>query len=229
MELKVLINSGRQTSMTENLNYFAHTDNIYIMDNHLAAIWCWDKLPKDNNITVVHIDAHYDLGYSPPGNFIYGDIDLTNISINEISNFEHESGYKYFSWDNYIHLFCDKYPNLINEFISITQGKGDLSLPDGLKFKEINIWDLDSTPWAKYENSKILNLDIDYFFKQDYRSDFELFSAELVEYFSGWLLKNKDKFDIITIALSPECCGSWDKSVNMANRILKPLNLKIDI
>lgn len=94
MELKVLINSGRQTSMTENLNYFAHTDNIYIMDNHLAAIWCWDKLPKGNNITVVHIDAHYDLGYSPPGNFIYGDIDLTNISISEISNFEHESGYK---------------------------------------------------------------------------------------------------------------------------------------
>ncbi|CAG5006047.1 hypothetical protein DYBT9275_03713 [Dyadobacter sp. CECT 9275] len=64
---------------------------------------------------------------------------------------------------------------------------------------------------------------------RDYRSTIELFSVELIDYFSGWLLKNKDKFDIITIALSPECCGSWDNSVNMANRILKPLNLKIDI
>ena len=41
--------------------------------------------------------------------------------------------------------------------------------------------------------------------------------------------KYKDKFDIITIALSPECCGSWENSINMANKILKPLNITIEI
>jgi hypothetical protein len=229
MGFEVLINKGRQESMSENLNYFAQVDNLYVMDNHLAAIWCWDKLPKDKNITVVHIDAHYDLGCSPTGDFIYGDIDLAAISIDEIVNFKHECGFNYFMWDNYIHLFNDKYPNLINEFVSITQGIGDLSELDGVRFNEFNIWDLDSRPWHEYENRKILNIDIDYFFKRDYHATFEIFSAKLVSSFSSWLLKNKSNFDLITIALSPECCGSWDNSINMANKILKPMNLKIEI
>ena len=57
------------------------------MDNHLAAIWCWDKLPKDKNITLVHIDAHYDLGCSPTGTPIFQNIEYstTNIS-NNLSN-----------------------------------------------------------------------------------------------------------------------------------------------
>lgn len=229
MGLEVLINKGRQESMSENLNYFAQTDNLYVMDNHLAAIWCWDKLPKDKNITVVHIDAHYDLGCSPPGDFIYRDIDLTEISIDEIVNFKHQCGYNYFMWDNYIHLFNEKYPNLINEFVSITQRVGDLSELDGVQINEFNIWDLNSRPWYEYENRKILNIDIDYFFKRDYDTTFEIFSTELVDFFSSWLLKNRSNFDLITIALSPECCGSWDNSINMANKILKPLNLEIEI
>ncbi len=229
MGLEVLINKGRQTSMSEDLNYFAQADNLFIMDNHLAAIWCWDKLPKDKNLTVVHIDAHYDLGCSPPGDFIYRDIDLTEISIDEIVNFKHECGYNYFMWDNYIHLFIEKYPSLINEFVSITQQLGGLSELDGVQFNEFNIWDLSSRLWHEYENRKILNIDIDYFFKRDYHATFEIFSAELVDFFSSWLLKNKSHFDLITIALSPECCGSWDNSINMANKILKPMNLKIEI
>ncbi|MCF0061795.1 UPF0489 family protein [Dyadobacter chenwenxiniae] len=229
MEFKVLINSGRQISMSENLNYFAQADHIYIMDNHLGAIWCWDKLPKDRNITVVHIDAHYDLGCSPPGEFIYGSVDLEALPIDQIVNFKHECGYNYFMWDNYIRLFIEKYPNLINEFVSITQGIGDMSDIEGVKFNEFNIWDLSSRLWHKYENRKILNIDIDYFFKHDDHITFEIFSTKFISFFSRWLLKNKDNFDLITIALSPECCGSWDNSVNMANRILKPLNIKIEI
>jgi hypothetical protein len=227
--LKVLINNGKQKSLGENLNYFAQTDNIYIMDNHLAALWCWDKLTKDKNITLVHIDAHYDLGESPPGGSIYQTLDLTTIPVNKLTDYKHGMGYCHFLWDNYIHVFNDKHPKLINEFISITHRLGNLSELEGVSFDECDIWHLDSTLCWETENQKILNIDIDYFFKQDYETNFELFSDQTVNFFSNWLLKNKDKFDIITIALSPECCGSWENSINMANKILNSLDIKIEI
>ena len=227
--LEVLINNGKQKSLSERLNYFAHKDNIYIMDNHLAAIWCWDKLPKDKNITLVHIDAHYDLGCSPPGGSIYQSLDLTTISVDKLTNYQHRMGYSHFLWDNYIHVFNDKHPSLINEFVSITHRLDNLAKLDNVPFVEFDIWDLDSTLWWETENQKILNIDIDYFFKQDYETNFELFSDQTVIFFSNWLVKNKNKFDIITIALSPECCDSWENSINMANKILKPLDIKIEI
>lgn len=202
--LTVLIDNGKQKSLEDTLNYFAQMDNIYIMDNHLAAIWCWDKIPKEKNITLVHIDAHYDLGYSPPGGSIYQTLDLTTVPVYKLVDYKHDMGYYHFLWDNYIHVFNDKYPKLINEFISITHRLGNLSELDGVELKEYDVWHLDSQLWQKTENTKILNIDIDYFFKQDHGSNFEIFSDSTVDFFSQWLMKNKEKFDIITVALSPD-------------------------
>lgn len=224
--LNVLLNKGVQKSYISDLNYVANSGNIYVMDNHLAAIWCWEKLPKDKNYSIVHVDAHYDFGGSPPGESMYNDIDLTTIPIEDLVSFRHPRGYQYFMWDNYIHLFNDKYPNLINEFISITQRLGNNYTPGDIGFEEFDIWHLEYKTFHKTSNYNILNIDIDYFFKQD--SDyFEIFSDETIDFFSKWLLDNRSKFEQITIALSPECCGSWDNALGMANRILKPLDLEI--
>lgn len=224
--LKTLLNKGVQKSSISGLNYVANSENIYVMDNHLAAIWCWDKLPKDKNYTIIHIDAHYDFGASPPDTFMYGDIDLTSTAIEDLASFKHSSGYQYFMWDNYIHLFNDKYPNLINEFISITQRLGHNYTPENIGFEEFDIWHLDCNILHEVDNYKILNIDIDYFFMQG--SDcFEIFSDDIIDFFSNWLLENRYKFDQITIALSPECCGSWDNALRMVNRVLKPLNLEV--
>lgn len=227
--LTVLLNKGKLTSHNQDLNYFAYQDNLFIMDNHLAAIWCWDKLSKDKNITLIHIDAHYDLGCSPPGGSIYQELDLTTISVNDLTSFKHDWGYSYFLWDNYIHTFNDKYPRLINEFISITHRLENLCELEDVEMEEYDIWNLDSSLWTNTENRKILNIDIDYFFKQETEITFEIFSDSTVDFFSKWLLKNKHKFDIITVALSPECCGTWENAINMANRIFEPLKIKIEI
>lgn len=230
--LNVLMNKGKNTSLSDELNYFAQQDNIYIMDNHLAAIWCWEQLDKRYSYTLVHIDAHCDLGYSPSGPFLYRDIDLTKIPITELTSIKqglHDWSCGYFLWDNYIHLFNDKYPNVLKEFISITQRLGHETEISNVVKEELDIWHLDSPLWYDDETKKILNLDIDYFFKQDYEEKFEIFSDETIEFFSKWLQKHRNSFEQITIALSPECCGSWDKSITMANRILKSLDIHIEI
>ncbi|MDN4164555.1 UPF0489 family protein [Cytophagales bacterium LB-30] len=227
--LNILINKGKNTSLGQNLNYFACKDDIFIMDNHLAAIWCWDRLPKDKNITLVHIDAHYDLGTSPPNGSIYQELDLITIPINKITDYKHPRGYNYFLWDNYIHVFNDKYPGLINEFISITHRLGNFNELATVEIEEYDIWHLNSNLWKETQNRKILNIDIDYFFKQNYKSSYELFSDSLVSFFSSWLLQNLQKFDIVTVALSPECCGSWENSISMANKIFEPLSIKVEI
>jgi hypothetical protein len=232
MKLDVLINKGKQKSGTFNLNYFAQADNIFIMDNHLAAIWCWEKLPKDKDYTIVHIDAHYDLGASPSGEFLYADIDLTKIPVTDLTSFrcdEFASNLQYFMWDNYIHLFNDKYPGKIMEIISITHRLGNKYEWEGANILDYDIWQLDTQFWEESHSVKILNLDIDYFFIQHTNNTFELFSENTVNFFSNWLLKHKNKFDQITIALSPECCGSWDSSIKMANRILNPLDINIEL
>lgn len=232
MSLEVLINKGRQKSSSCYLNYFAQHENIFIMDNHLAAIWCWEKLTeKDNGYLLVHIDAHYDLGNSPIGRSIYNNTDLTKVSISELTKFSSSKfeDSPYFLWDNYIHLFHDKYPDVIREFISITQQVGDKSQFGSVKIEEFNIWDLDSRLWYDDEYKRILNLDIDYFFRLNNGKSFEIFSDEIINFFSNWLVKHKDSFEQIIIALSPECCGSWDNAVSMTNRILKPLGIQVAI
>lgn len=229
MKPKVLINKGRQRSSGTNLNYFAKMGHIYIMDNHLAAIWCWDRVPKDLKFAILHIDAHDDLGDSPPWEFIYGKIDLTKIPIDEIVSYQDARNCQYFLWDNYIHLFNDKYPKLINKLLFMTHNHVSKSRLPGVEIENFDILQLDSIPWNQPNNRKILNLDIDYFFSQDNNIKNEFLNHDQIDYFSDWLMKNKDNFDQITIALSPECCGSWENSINMANRILKPLEISIEI
>lgn len=203
-------------------------ENIYIMDNHLAAIWCWEKITKTRPLSILHIDAHYDLASSPPGEFMYQNIDLNRTLITEIESFKHQMGYNYFRWDNYIHLFNDKYPKLIDELIAITHRLGGLTKLHEVQMRESDIWRLNSL-YLEAQNTKILNLDIDYFFMESANNYLPIFSEQTIMLFANWLSKNKDKFNQITIALSPECCGSWENSIDMANKILKPLEIRIGI
>lgn len=228
-KMEILINKGKNSSLSCDLNYFAKSGNIYIMDNHLAAIWCWEKLPRNKRYSLFHIDAHYDLGECPPSYSLYSETDLSTIPITELTNFV-DPNYKetpYFQWDNYLHLFNRKYKGVLKEVFFITQRLDNWFELEGVMYEELDIWNID--PKICFDNPVILNLDIDYFFEQNSGSHFKLFNEDLVYSFAKWLALNRHKFEQITIALSPECCGGWNHSINMANLILSELNLHIDL
>ncbi|MGX7688074.1 hypothetical protein ACWA1C_12980 [Flectobacillus roseus] len=230
MSLEVLLNKGKGISSSCNLNYFAKYDNLYLMDNHLAAIWCWEHLPQRKKIQIIHIDAHYDLGYSPPGSFLYGDLDLKTINVEELTNYKSDQfiGIPYFLYDNYIHLFNDKFPNRIEKIFFCTQNEGDFAEINGIEFIEFELVELDKYLSTDKDITRVLNLDIDFFFEQD-SGKFQIVEDYKINFFINWFEKYNKSFDMITIALSPDFTGSWENSIDMVNKILKPLSIEVVI
>lgn len=57
----------KQQSSFENLIFLWKTDNVYVMDNHLAAAWYWmQECKADSRYNFLHIDRHNGLGINTP-------------------------------------------------------------------------------------------------------------------------------------------------------------------
>jgi hypothetical protein len=127
-----------------------------------------------------------------------------------------------FRWDNYIEVFLQKYPDQVGKTVSATHHLGS---PKELS-EEIRAYDLVKYMKGVFTGEKyvndlpwIVNLDLDYFFTAAPEKS-ELFSEEFVKQISHSIqvgLQNKT-IGILTISLSPECCGSWEKAELMLSR-----------
>ncbi len=52
---------GQNSSWVKDLNLLGKENNIYVMDNHVAALWCWlQEIEIKTKYNILHIDAHYD-------------------------------------------------------------------------------------------------------------------------------------------------------------------------
>ena len=67
----------------------------------------------------------------------------------------------------------------------------------------------------------IINLDIDYFFN----NKSQMFSSEYINSVCDQINRVKEKIAVVTIALSPECCGGWDNSIKVYNQIAGQLSI----
>ena len=59
----------RRNSYDTHLNFLWKADGLplYIMDNHLAAAWCWmQECSSEESYQFFHIDRHNDLGALAP-------------------------------------------------------------------------------------------------------------------------------------------------------------------
>ena len=210
--------------------------NIYLMDNHRMAAWCWANYIDDNEkYTIIHIDKHYDtLGNqikewtAPIKN------GLNNLSLKEYDNIEYQKcefeRYRIFKWDNYIPIFHHYYSNQINGYIFYTHNMGDI--PKNLE-KHIthystyclvnNFYDY----FSEYEDNLIINLDIDYFFCDN--PVFKFLSDYAIERFIEAIMKLiVNPKNILTIALSPECCGGWENSLAFVREYLSKYEIIVD-
>ncbi|WP_338098688.1 hypothetical protein [Methanolapillus africanus] len=70
------------------------------------------------------------------------------------------------------------------------------------------------------KNRWIVNIDIDYFFIKDEESEqqkiIQFINDEFIEMLCDKLIENMEFIEMITIALSPSCCGGWTPSVRIA-------------
>ena len=74
-----------KTSGKAQLNFLFQQDKFYIMDNHLAAGWCWlNELDKTKSYNLFHIDQHWDLWNKSPKSSYEFLLNHKKISLKEI-------------------------------------------------------------------------------------------------------------------------------------------------
>jgi hypothetical protein len=199
-------------------NFLWNQDNIYIMDNHRLALWCWlQHLNESSSYSLFHIDAHYDTDPKLLGLINESEITaLKSVTLAQYMDFKISKEHL-IEWDNYLPLLEKLYPKTKDLFISSTHHIGLKGNFD----KELEIYEL-----YRYLDDQLIskknwlfNIDFDYFFARDYKAtplmdkDYitKIFSTIKLAYDEGRIL-------CLTAALSPECCGSWEN----AEMILKP-------
>ena len=115
---------GRNFSGCYTQNFLWKKDNVYIMDNHRAALWCWfQHISADEKINLLHIDKHTDTLQSRLKEWVNACPDLWTIKLEEYLSFIHEKDagqdVPLFRWDNYGSIFLEKYGDLVNKDLKI--------------------------------------------------------------------------------------------------------------
>lgn len=215
-----LVKRGESGPSQDNVLW--QNENVYVMDNHRLALWCWfQKMEKGKRYNLLHIDAHPDLSESA---LLSNHSDLWSMSLDDYRNtWQKEVNLPLFRWDNYIEIFLKKYPELVGKTVSATHFLGsNKSLSEEIKAYDLAKFMREVFSGKKYVNDLdwIVNLDLDYFFSAA-SEKLQLFSDEYIQLISEMLHEGLrlGGIKILTIALSPECCGSWEKAEMLLGKI----------
>jgi hypothetical protein len=228
---------GRLDSGVTDLNLLMNNENVYLMDNHLAASWCWMRhLDSSCRYNLFHIDRHYDFfdteldtivktldGLS--FNFQAVNIeDLLQIMYNRSDN---NIEVQAFIWNNYIDILLEYYPKLIKYAAFATHKEGTRHKIIDIEYDAYEL-PLNLEYWINIEQTRkwIINIDMDYFFTKDLNDNrFRFLSDGYISQIAENIKKVKNKTEVLTIALSPECCGGWSQSEAAAKVFIESLGL----
>ena len=232
-------NPSQNNDGVHDLGFLYKADKVYIMDNHMAAAWCWlNKLDVAKKYNFFHIDRHYDLiNNESPQHLksleISNKLNIEDYITLQVENTCAACNKQLFRYDNYImHLFY-LLPNLFRQKNFATHNDG--SIPE--RFDIDYAISVDSLPkefdyQIEYNQGDnwILNLDIDYFFTDLNSTEYiQFLDEEYIDALCRSILKVYNKIDVITIAMSPYFCNGWTNSKRITERITKNLGINIDL
>lgn len=219
-------------SLNEYVNFLYNKDKIYIMDNHLCAAWCWlQKIDIDSSYDFIHIDRHYDLLGFPntiETEILDKGIEIDKLSFEDYLDLKQIGGngdrWQMFRWDNYIINTHLAFPNLFNETFFATHKDGTINAE--FVTQEIDFLTLinEIDYWLEHKNW-IVNLDIDYFFIRVDGKSFQIFTDDYIIMLIKKIKENLENINVLTIALSPECCGGWGESFRITKIICEILEI----
>lgn len=220
----------RGESASSQDNFLWRDGNVFVMDNHRLALWCWfQAMKKGQRYNLFHIDAHPDMSESALPYFFH---DLWSMSLDDYRTaWQADINMPLFRWDNYIEIFLRKYPGQVGHTISATHHLGS----DKVLAEDVKPYDLvkrmnEIFGEEKYVNELpwVVNLDLDYFFSAA-PEKVEIFGGEFVSVLAGALKKGMDNgmVEVLTVSLSPECCGSWGKAEGFLKKVANKLELSI--
>ena len=209
------------------------------MDNHLAAAWCWmQECGADTRYNFLHIDRHNDLGSNTPFDLYWHIKENQHLSLDEYKNLSwtndgNQLQVKVFRWDNYITQCLYLFPKWFQNVAFST--RKPLSWSEREKLLGTEIHSLSATELFHFIDDKInvdedaeqlnesvgkpslkwiINLDLDYFFESFDDRYFQIFTDDYVIALAKRLRDVRDRIQVLTIALSPECCGNWGNALH---------------
>lgn len=224
---------GRHHSGATEQNFLCRTGNIYVMDNHRAALWCWlHQLDLSKPHSFIHIDRHTDTLQSQMGQWLENLPDWT-AGIDEYLGKEYDCGglmCPVIRWDNYLSVYLHEFGDSLTTLRFLTHNDGDAPDYEGTMFGEI--WDLPEnfSHWLrKNEAPWIVNVDLDYFYC-DAEGGPQLMVSDdyLTTTFRG-LREAMDRGDVgvITLCLTPDSfTAGWASVEMLAARILAILGVE---
>lgn len=207
-----------------NANFLYQEGKTFVMDNHLCAAWCWlTTLNSQEGHNLLHIDKHYDLTNSFIPQTQVSRYLKRSISFDEYDKLEFTNDanlqIKIFKWDNYIFSLKTVYPKFFNKTYFATDDYDSNRNNDFVISEEINneflLVKIDEL-LAK-NSSWIFNLDFDYFFEENGNKQFvRKYDDSFVEELAKMIKKHMDDISVLSLSLSPECCGSWQAAFEVA-------------
>jgi hypothetical protein len=225
---------GRNHSGAVTQNLLWQDGHVYLMDNHRAALWCWqqhcDLYAQPHRI--LHIDRHYDALGANLDLHLNSLPDLRGLSIHDYLGATvllHEK-VPLFRWDNYLSIHLAKFGQNLRLLRCLTHEDGDKP-----NFKPV----LESPPEDLPENLKywlcddgdigwIVNVDLDYFFCADASGDFiPMISTEYVDATFAALRVAMDQgaVKVITVCLTPShFTPGWQACIDLSARIFRILH-----
>lgn len=228
---------GRNFSWAFTQNFVWRDKNVYIMDNHRAALWCWlQHVRDDQDIALFHIDRHTDTLYSNIDRWIEACPEVRSLGLDEYLNVQtpHELGDSpLFSWANYLSIFLEKYADNLMVSYFATHQDGDAPRLSSL----INVaaWELPKSLGYWIEQTKlpaIVNIDLDYFVCDSSSDEHVRFMdnayvREVFKHIADQLVA--DRVTVLTVCLSPEFCGGWNQAEELCEIACEELGLNFKI
>jgi UPF0489 domain len=237
----LVIFKGRNTSGAYNQNFLWRCGNVYVMDNHRAAMWCWLQHINPNTAhSLFHIDRHTDtlqsrldewLAHSPPSWALTADQYLTHSYVFP----ETGNTIPVIRWDNYLSIYLALFGANISTCYFATHDDGDKPNYDEAIF--VKIWEVpfNLDYWLTARNRPwIMNIDLDYFFcdGEEDRAQRMLSDAYIDRCIDIVRLKMEDgTIAVTTIALTPSdnFTGGWGPSEELARRVLSRLGIDFSL
>ena len=228
--------AGKNHSGPVTQNLLWQAGNVYLMDNHRAALWCWQQeVALDAQAhRLLHIDRHYDALTANLATHVAAMPNLHGLSIHDYLNAKVAlpDPMPLFRWDNYLSIYLATFGAQLGCFRCLTHQDGD---------KPVHIGLLESPPqdlpanlhyWLE-DGGWIVNIDLDYFFcagpSEDEDVFVPIFSDEYIDRTFAELRRAMDDglVKTVTVCLTPSnFTPGWDACLALSRRIFDILGVK---
>jgi hypothetical protein len=230
---------GRNSTGVYRQNFLWRSDNVFVMDNHRAAAWCWSQcVDPSSDHALVHIDRHWDALSSQLDTWLFllsngipGSID-DYLAIAQDLDFGGKA--PLFRWDNYLSIYLALTGQKVTKSFFATHGDGDR--PNHSPMVELSSTELLACLPGAISDLRvpiIMNVDLDYFFGPGLEGDGEdemairILDNAYVDRVTAEIaaLDQAGRLPVITIALTAtnDLTAGWGPAEELAMRMCAAL------